>query len=240
MEFFIKKIKDSGIDEMVHLQFKKYSRGEFKNKAMITAKRSKDNYAINTSPEYANELVRFFGESLGDNSAKVNGIIVSTRDLTGELDFQDKKQFMGVKQYIINKEMNGREIVELCNKLPNSFIGLSFNANGSELKIKPKAPKSAKPSVKTEEKTRVDFCKLKTDNKELVKSLLFDVDLDHFKNAEITHDFIINDIIVSDELKKQANGDYSLMKEMAKRKGKIVRKVKTDYDEKVSEIEFEA
>ena len=42
-------------------------------------------------------------EKLGDGITQVKGIVVSTRDLTGELDFQDKKQFMGVKQYILDK-----------------------------------------------------------------------------------------------------------------------------------------
>ena len=38
MEFFIKKIFDDNVDTLAHLQYQKYSRGEFKNKAMVNAK----------------------------------------------------------------------------------------------------------------------------------------------------------------------------------------------------------
>jgi hypothetical protein len=152
--------------------------------------------------------------------------VVSTRDLTGELDFKDKKQFMGVKQYILNGEMSGRKIIELCNKLPNAFFGLSFEVDDSVLKIRAKAPKSAKPSTKKEEKPKVDFCKIKTRDSELVDKLVFGVN--SFKKVEISHDYIIEEIVVSDELKEDANGDFAKIKEMALRKGILVRKVSVD------------
>jgi hypothetical protein len=226
MEFFIKKIFEDNVDELVHNQFKKYSRGEFLCKAMVVAKKTGKGFNISTGPEYANELVRYFAEKLGEREAVVSGVVVSTRDLTGELDFKDKKQFMGVKQYILNGEMSGRKIIELCNKLPNAFFGLSFEVDDSVLKIRAKAPKSAKPSTKKEEKPKVDFCKIKTRDSELVDKLVFGVN--SFKKVEISHDYIIEEIVVSDELKEDANGDFAKIKEMALRKGILVRKVSVD------------
>jgi len=43
---FIKKVFDESIDEEVHLQFQKFSKGEFRDKALIKAKKSKDKYTI--------------------------------------------------------------------------------------------------------------------------------------------------------------------------------------------------
>jgi hypothetical protein len=241
MEFFIKKIFDGNSDDLVHQQFSKFSRGDFKNKAMVVGKAmSGGKFSINTTPEYGNELVRILADKLGDEITDVKGVVISTRDLTGELDFQNKKQFMGVKQYILDKEMSGNEILELCDKVPSSFVGLSFKVGDTELKIKPKAPKGAKPSTKGDA-PKVDFCRLKTKDKSLVDGLIFDKDISGFKKIEISHDFVINEIVVSDELKAEADGDFAMIKEKALRKGKLVRRVRIDEGEEVvKEVELSA
>ena len=241
MDFFIKKIFDGKNDELVHLQFQKFSRGKFNNRATVIAKRSSQNFRINTSYEYANEFVRFLAEKLNEEKTNVTGIIVSTRDLKDDLNYQGKKQFMGIKQYIIDKEMNGEEILVLCNKFPNAFIGLSFSVNGSVLKIKTKAPKSAKPSSSGGKAPNDDFCKLITSDKQLINSLIFDNEIDDlsFKKIEIKNEFVIEEIIISDEMKKIAGNDYNKLRELAKRKGKIIRKINIDGKEFVKEKGFE-
>jgi len=222
---FIRKVFEKKIDDSVHLQFQKFSRGEFKNKALVSAKNSKGKYSIGTSHEYANDFIRLMAEKLGNSKAMVTGGVISTLDLNGIIDFSGKKQFMGVKQYVINREMSGREILDICNKVPSAFIALSFKAGGSELKIKAKAPKSAKPSTKSAEnqKLKADFCKLTTTDKNLAKEILFDINLEGFKKAEISHDFIIADLILP-----QGEKDFAKMRELARRKGKIVRKLDVD------------
>jgi len=234
MSCFIKKIFEKKIDELVHIQFQKFSRGEFKDRAIIIAKKTGKGYSISTTAEYANELVRAVAEKIPENGKlNVTGAIISTRDLTGELDFKDKKQFQGVKRYIIDTEMNKNEILNLSDKYPKSFLGLSFKINETELKIKAKAPKSGKPSSKSDETPKADFCKLKTNDEELVKKFIFDVD--NFKKVEIIHDFIINEL----DIPKQEK-DPLKMRENTIRKGKIIRKINVDGDEKIKEIEFEA
>ncbi len=239
MGFFINKIFNGKVDELVHLQFQKFSKGEFKNRGMVVAKQmSSGKFNIKTTSEYGNDFVRGFAEKLGEEITFVTGVVISTRDLEGEIDYQDKKQFMGVKQYIFNKEMSGNEILELCNKLPNAFFGLSFKVGSSELKIKPKAPKSAKPSTKGGSGPKVDFCKLKTSDLEIVKGLIFDEEARGFKKVEISHDFIINEIVIPDELKDEK--DFSIVREKALKKGQIVRRLNVDEREVVKEKEFEA
>jgi hypothetical protein len=240
MDSFIKKIFNGKIDSLVHLQFQKFSRGEFRDKARINASKSKDKYSISTTYEYAPDMVRSVAEKMpAGQKAKVSGAIISTRNLREIPELMkligntEVKQFMGVKQFKIDTEMSGKEIVEICNMLPNSFLGLSFSYGDTELKIKAKAPKSSKPGSSAEKLPNPDFCKLKTTDILLVKSFLFD--LDDFKKVEISHDFIITDI----EIPKNEN-DPAKMREMAIRKGKIIRKINADGRIMKSEKAFEA
>jgi hypothetical protein len=232
---FIKKIFEDSVDLSVHLQFQKFSKGNFKNRAMIKASNSKGKYSISTTAEYANEFVRTLAEKIMNNKIHVSGAVITTLDLTGKLDFKDKKQFMGVKQYIMDSDLSGNEILDLCNTFPLAFMALSFKFGNYELKIKAKAPKSAKPSTKGESTPKIDFCKLITTDKNLIKNLLFDINLDSFKKVEITHEFVINDLILP-----KNETDFAKIREMAKRKGKIIRKINLDGKEIVKEKEFEA
>lgn len=230
---FIHKIWDNKADVSVHLQFQKFSKGEFKNKAVIKASVSSGKTKIHTTSEFANEFVMAVAEKLGSKKTSVRGIIVSTRNLEGELDFQSKKQFMGIRQYVIDAEISGDKIIELCNKFSSSFMALSFDADDTQLKIKPKAPKSAKPPVKEEIGPKADFCKLTTTDNGLVKDILFDVD--DFKKAEISHTFIIKEIILPKNV-----SDPVKIREMAEKKGIIIRKINIDGKESIREKEFTA
>ncbi len=233
---FIKKIFDGISDEQVHLQFQKFSRGEFRDRAIIKAKHSAKKYTLSTSAEFANELVRFSSEKLGKNKTKVSGAIVSTLDLTGEFNFKDKKQFQGVKRYIIDGEMSGEEILSLLEKFPKAFFALSLEvpSEGIKLKIKPKAPKSGKPGTKGEEEPKADFCKLVFTDSAIAKEFIFEVD--NFKDAFIKHHFFIESIIIPEELKKEK--DFAKIRELSKRKGKVVREAVIDGKEIKSEKEF--
>ena len=232
---FIKKIFDENIDERTHLQFQKFSKGEFKYRAGVRVKYSGGKYTIYTSAEFTNEFVRDIAERLGDNKTQITGAIISTLDLTGELEFKDKKQFQGVKKYILDTEMSGDEIVALLDKLPKAFFALTFNSGEDKLKIKPKAPKSGKPGKKGE-KPKPDFCKLITKDKEIVNSFVFEVS--DFKEANISHTFIIEEIIIPDDLKQEE--DFAKVREMAKRKGKIAREAVIDGKKFICAKEFVA
>jgi len=238
---FIRRIFDSPDgkvdEEIVHLQFQKFSKGQFGNRALIDAKKTGGKFTINTGAEFANELVRLVAENLGDAEVKITGAIVSTNDMKSELDYKDIKQFQGVKRYLMDTEMSGTEILSLLQRIPKAFFALSFeNPDGSlKLKIKPKAPKSGKPG-KGDEKPKADFCKLITNSAEIAKDFVFEVS--DFKKASINHTFLIEDIVASEELKK--TNDFAKIREESKRKGKILRKVVIDEKEMDSEKEFSA
>lgn len=233
---FIKKVFEGEIDSSVHLQFQKFSKGEFRDRAIIHAKKSGNKYTINTTAEFANELVKVLATKLGESQTNVKGAIVSTNDLTGELDFKDKKQFQGVKRYLIEKEMSGTEILNLLDRFPKTFFALSFTVGEDVLKIKPKAPKSGKPSSKRDDAPKPDFCILKTTDPEFTKSFVFEGT--DFKKAEITHTFLINQLVIPEELKDSNN--FAKIREECKRQGKILRKAIIDDKEIISEKDFVA
>lgn len=233
---FIKKIVDKNFDESIHLQFQKFSKGEFRNRALIEAKNSKGNYTIKTSAEFANELVKELAEKLGNNKTNITGSIIGTNDLKGILEFKKISQFQGVKNYSIEQEMSGKEIVELINKFPKNFFALSFSVGEEILKIKPKAPKSGKPGSKGEEAPKVDFCSLKTKDKKTAESFIFENP--DFKTAKINHTFLIDSIAVPPELK--TSEDFALIREKSKRVGRILRKAEIDEVKSEKMIEFSA
>jgi len=229
---FIKKIFDRAVDENVHLQFQKFSKGEFRNRALIEVKKTGKGYSIKTSAEFANELVRVVAEKLGEESVKVTGAIVSTQDLTGELEFKDKKQFQGVKRYLIDKEMSGTEIINLLEKFPKNFFALTFEVGDNKLKIKPKAPKSGKAGKEKDGGPKADFCSLKTSDKNVAESFVFEKP--DFKEVKINHTFFIDELVLPD-----GEEDFAKIREMAKRKGRIVRTAVIDGVEMKKEIVFE-
>jgi len=242
MEFFIKKIFDGNLDEFVHQQFQKFSRGEFPDRAMVRIKNSSGKFTIATTAEYAKELIINVAGKIKDEKVQVTGALISALKLDG-FEYKEKKSAIGVNKYIMDSEMSGNEIIELCEKVEKAFFGLSFKSKNYDLKIKMKSPKSSKgaSSKKKEgEKTKIDFCKLKTSDKSIVDEFIFDEEVKNFKNIEIKHDFIIKDIIITDEMKQRCKDDFAKIREMAKRKGKIVRKIVVDDKDILKEAEFES
>ncbi len=230
---FIKKIFDGNVDERVHLQFQKFSKGKFRNRALIEVKKTGKGYSIKTSAEFANGLVRTVAEKLGKESSRVTGAIVSTQDLAGELEFKEKKQFQGVKRYLIDKEMTGIEIIDLLDKFPKNFFALTFEVGDIKLKTKPKAPKAGKPRKEKDGVPKADFCNLKTSDKNIASSFVFECG--DFKDARINHVFFIEELILP-----EGEEDFAKMREMAKRKGRVVRTSVIDGVEMKKEKEFVA
>jgi hypothetical protein len=235
---FIKKIFDGeNADEEMHLQFQKFSKGEFRDRALIYIKKMGKAYNIKTSAEFGNELVRLVADKVGSEKVRVKGAIVSTQDFTGVLNFKDKKQFQGVKRYIIDTEMSGNEIIKLLDEIPKAFFGLTFDSSDGnyKLKIKPKAPKSGKPG-KGDEEPKADFCVLKTNDEEIMRSFVFEKK--DFIEAQIKHTYFIEKIVIPSEL--MDGKDFALIREKSERHGRIVRDAIIDGEKIQSEREFKA
>jgi hypothetical protein len=237
MENSIKKVFGRKIDDELHGEFIKFSRGVFANRYLIDAKLNAGKYSIKTGPEFANFFVRSCLKML-QGDVDITGAIVSTfniKEKMGGTVFnpdEEVKQFMGIKQLKVNGKISPQKVLDLMDKFPRAFFALTFSGNDFDLKIKPKAPKSAKPSTKGEDEIKADFCSLKTVNKELANDLFFDVP--EFKEIHINHTIKIENIILPKDEK-----DPVKLRENAIRKGKMIRKITADGKISEKETDFE-
>ncbi|MEK6844030.1 MAG: hypothetical protein AABX83_01240 [Nanoarchaeota archaeon] len=234
MENFLKKIFSRHFDNTVHEELIKFGRGMFQNKYLVEAKKQKSLWGIKTGAEFANFLVKKCLEEV-KGEIDVTGAIICTTDLRKDLKFNIEriKQFAGVKQHIINTKVSVSNLLETMAKYPRAFYALSFSTPDNTLKIKAKAPKSGKPGKKGgQEEPKADFCSLKTSKKELVDELIFD--FHDFKEIRIKHTLIIDSVILP-----QGVNDPVKIRELAKKKGKIIRYIKVDGRDETKEAEFE-
>ena len=96
---------------------------------------------------------------------------------------------------------------------------------GIESRIKPGKEKEGGP--------KADFCVLKTTDKAIADSFIFEKP--DFIVAKVNHTFFVEQIVMP-----QGETDYAKIRELAKRKGKIIRKAIIDEESMDKEIEFEA
>jgi len=232
---FIKKIFANKVDESVHLQFTRFSKGVFENKAMLEITVSSSNIRIKTSSEYTNELVELLANTIKDKT-HVKGIIFSTRNLSevSDIEFQDVKSAIGVKKHIVDKELTKEQILNISQKFPHSSINLSFKTDYGELKVKEKAPKSVKPG-KGENAPKIDYCIFTTTDKTLLEDYAFDIK-HPFKKAIILHTYEIMSI----QIPEQYKNDFALARLHGIRKGKIIRILNVDGKEERKEVNLEA
>ncbi len=218
--------------EQVHHEFIKFSKGVFDNRYLIEAKKQKDGWTIKTGPEFVNSVVKSCLQKV-KGEVSVTGVIVATFKMDlGAVPVERIKQFMGIKQSVINATVQPKDLLEAMEKYPRAFFALSFTAPGIVLKIKAKAPKSAKPAGSSGKEPKAAFCSIKTSEPEVMKELIFDVP--DFKAITIKHTILIEDIILPTGV-----SDPVQIREQAKRKGKVKRLLTIDdAAQKVSEAAF--
>ncbi len=217
-----------------HDEFIKYSKGVFQYKYLLEGKKQKSAWSIKTGAEYANYLVSACLERQTLPVA-VTGVIVSTFDVHTEAQklfpVEGVKKFMGIKQLVINTTVKPADVLALIKMYPRAFFALSFSTPETILKIKAKAPKSAKPASNGEKEPSVNFCSVKTSDVFLVRTLFFD--FPDFKKIKIKHTITITDITLPESVT-----DPVQLREQSKRKGTITRIVIVDGVEKKSEAGF--
>lgn len=220
---FIKKIFEGDVDESVHKQFVRFGKGDYSRRAILSYWKTKK-IKIKSSFEFANDLVLSVAD-LGEVSFK------------GDIWSREEISFLegGVKKsgkWIYNvRDLKSSDVKDLEKEV--YYFLLDGEGEGIKLKIKKKLPKPGKNEDKFDNK----FCQLELDPKyeNQIKSDFF-WDIPEFKKVSINHTFSIKEIVMPQTDEK----DFSIIREMAKRKGKIIRKAVIDGEEKISEIDFEA
>lgn len=236
MKNFLRKVFEEEFDDSVHSELVKFSRGVFENRYLLECKKQASKWSIKSSVEFANFFVMRCLKKMDENEEiDVKGIIVSTFDLTGDVEFEIEKvkKYMGIQQAVIRTKTTPEKIWSVMEKYPKAFYALSFKTDDCELKVKEKAPKSGKPGSKGEEGPKADFCSLKTTDEDLIKDLFFDIP--DFKEVKINHTIVVENIEIPQDVK-----DPAKMREMAKREGKVIRKIYADGKKLEKEYLFKA
>ncbi|HLC58548.1 MAG TPA: hypothetical protein VJI68_01690 [Candidatus Nanoarchaeia archaeon] len=233
---FIKSIIDGKANDEAHRQFKRFSKGEFNNRAVVDITIQSSAVKIKTTFEYAHDFIRHLVETIKDTTNVTGGIITISKELQNYsgIKIESMKQFAGVRTYNINAELSKENILKAMKDFPDALFCLSFSTEEGSLKTKVKSPKAAKPG-KDDEGVKADYCVFTTKNKNIIKEFAFDVKED-FKKFRADHDFFITELVVPDQYKN----DFAMARIHAKRKGKIIRKLNVDGKESSKEFDFEA
>ncbi len=226
---FIKKIFLDKIDNEVHKQFVRFSKGRFANRAIVRIKKGKK-ISIRTTFEYVNDLVKLAIDNC-EGDVNVSGSIVG-KDISKELNLEaEHTKRMGVAKAELKPiTLNKNELINLFEKYKDTFLLLNLDCNTCSLKCKQNVPKpgSVKQSEDEAEMKKVNFCKA-TFNKDLSDEFIWENK--EFKDAEVNHIFVIDELVVPKELEN----DYARARIEAKRKGKIIRQLTIDGEKKAIE-----
>jgi len=231
MDSFIKKIWE-GKGKEAHYQFVRFSKGRFENRAVLNLWKT-GKIKLRGSFEWANDFVDLASELV--KKSKVSGIVLSKKDISEIMsknniqgNSEEKKSGLFYQNNIENQELSNEQIRELVE---NSYTCLlDIEEEGIVLKTKKKLPK---PGKSGEGKVDDKFCQLELDLKFWDK-IKESFGLPECKKCKVSHIFEIEQIVLPETEEK----DFGKIREMAKRKGKIIRKMNIDGLNKEEEIEF--
>ena len=217
MSCFIKRIFEGNADESVHRQFVRFSRGSFAGRAALSLAK-KEGIKLGGSFEFTNDFSIFVAEN---SDSKFSGIILSR----SKLDLPGKEK-NGIFSYNV-ENIDSKKILEIKD-VAYSML-LDAEGNGISLKMKKKLPKPGKSGeLKIDDK----FCILECDLKFWSKLKEFFM-LPECSKFKVHHTYIVEDVIVDKNEK-----DFVKMRETAKKKGKIIRKMVIDGKEANEEKGF--
>ena len=218
---FIKKIFSGKTDDATHRQFIRFGKGEYRGRALLSIWKTKS-IKIKSSFEFANDFVLFTANLDG---AVFNGTIWSKEQIPS---------LSGIKKegkIVYNVENMGSSQVKEIAPMVYYFL-LNADGSGIKLRIKGKLPKPGKGEGKVDDK----FCQLEIEEKYYPTARAdFFWDLPECKKASVQHIFVIKEIVIP-----KGETDYAKIREMAKRKGTIVRLANADGKEMKTERDFEA
>lgn len=217
MESFLKRIIEGKPDSESHRHFVRFGKGVYARRFLLSFSKGAK-IKVKGSFEFANDFVRFIQEN---KNVKYSGRVLTKDKISG----REGKKKAGVFVYEI--EESGIEEFE------NAYYYL-LNVNDSEIKLKVKKalPKPGKDAEKIDD----SFCVMELDAKfwSKVKEVFF-WDVPECKKCEIEHELRITDIVFP-----AGENDPAKIRELAKRKGVIVKKITADGTESRKEYKLEA
>jgi hypothetical protein len=218
MDSFIKKVLSGKGDAESHRYFLRFGKGDYKRRFLMSMNKGAK-IKVKASFELANDFVKLVNEL---KKVKFSGKILSKEKIAGK----EGRKKGGVFAY----EVSECSLDEFGNAY---YYLLDVEDSEIVLKIKKALPKPGK----NEEKIDDGFCSLTVDPRywNAVKNAFFWDVPDSAKKTEVEHELKINDVILPKNEK-----DPAKIRELALRKGTIVRKLTIDGTETSKEIPVEA
>lgn len=231
------KGEEGAEDKQVHDQFVRFGKGVYENRAVLRMQRS-TKIKLKGSFEWVNDFVVLVSE-LNEN-VRFSGVILNKEEIAELSEFPKKKK-SGLVQYDV-QDMESRQVREIEEKVYAMLLDVETADNTLSLKIKKKLPKPGKSSGgKVDDK----FCQLEAELRHwpIIKEAFM---LPECKKAKVSHIYNIGEIILpemggegEEREEKTQEKDFAKIREMAKRKGRIIRKMEVDKQERREEKEFE-
>ena len=212
----MKNIIEGKEDENAHRQFVRFGKGNYRRTFLISVSQGKK-IKVRASFELANDLVAFVREN---KDVKFSGKVLMLDKVPGKVGRKKSGSFV--------YEISESSLEEFENPY---FYLLDANSEDLVLKIKKKLPKPGKNVAKIDDK----FCSLDAEVSywsKIKENFFWDLP-DNFKKATIEHELVINEIVYP-----EGEEDSAKIRELSKRKGKIIRKVTIDGDEKTTEFDL--
>ena len=212
----MKKVVEKNTSEEEKKYFLRFGKGNYERRFLISFNKGK-RIKIKGSFEWASDFVKFIK---GEKDVVFSGKVFMKEKIPG----RDSKKKGSSFVYEINEEK--------LDEFENAYFYL-LNVKDEDiiLKVKKSLPKPGKDAEKIDDK----FCSLDLDLKywEAVKKTFF-WDVGEGKKCTIEHTLEITDIEMPTDV-----SDPSKIRELAKRKGKIIRKIDLDGKEIAKEYDLE-
>ncbi len=213
----MKRVVEGKADEECHKYFVRFGKGDYPRRFILSLVKG-NKIKIRGSFEWANDFVKFIKEN---KEVKFSGSVLM-KDKIGK----EGKKKGGLFAYEVSESS--------LSEFENAYFSL-VNVNDSEivLKIKKSLPKPGKNSEKIDDK----FCSMDLDEKYWLKAkerFFWDIP-DNVKKARIENELKIDEIIAP-----KNESDPAMIRALAKRKGKIVRKIEVDGNVSEKIIDFVA
>ena len=216
MESFLKRIFENSSFNEDKKYFLRFGKGNYERRFLISFDKG-SKIKIRGSFEWANDFVKFVREN---KNVSFSGSVLMKNKVPGREGRKKGGSFL--------YEINGETLEEFENAY---YYLLNVNEEDIVLKIKKSLPKPGKEADKIDDK----FCSLELDLKywESVKSAFF-WDVGNGKKCKIEHTIKIHYVEFPSDVSNPVK-----IRELAKRKGKIFRKIELDGKEVVKEYELE-
>ena len=217
----IKEIFSNSVSDWVHQIFVRYGKGTFEG-PVLNIKRGKDIKAKG-SVDYCNILGKIISSGINAD-IEISGKIIAKKDFSSDINGILELKNVSKKRGLFNAEVEGilpsDKLKKLYDKIPDAYLLIDISAEKCKLKSKKSVPK---PGSKIDS----DFCSAAFDMSaldDIMNELLFDLKNKDFTEVNVSHTYMINELVAPEEVKK----DPTRFRIEAKRKGTIKRILEVD------------